>query len=228
MATIAANLQAVKGQIRSAAQAAGRDPHEVTLVAVSKTCPASAVREAAGAGQRSFGENYAQEGAAKAAELGELGLIWHFIGPVQSNKTALIAAHFDWVHSVERLKIAERLSSARAGMAPLNVCIQVNTSRERGKSGVAPEELPALARAVEKLPNLLLRGLMAIPEPAMNLEIQRRSFARLRELKDHLLEQGIALDTLSMGMTQDLEAALLEGATLVRIGTAIFGERPKK
>jgi PLP dependent protein len=227
MATIAANLQAVKDRIRAAARAAGRDEREVTLLAVSKTWLAGAVREAWNAGQGAFGENYAQEGVQKVTELAELGLNWHFIGPVQSNKTATIAANFAWVHTIDRLKIAQRLSAAREGQSALEVCLQVNVSGEASKSGVAPEELAELAKTVAALPNLRLRGLMAIPEPVSDPAAQRQPFRRLRELKDGLAAQGIALDTLSMGMSHDLEAAIAEGATMVRVGTAIFGERNK-
>jgi pyridoxal phosphate enzyme (YggS family) len=225
MATIAANLQAVMDRIRVAAQAAGRDQREVTLLAVSKTWPAASVQSASDAGQRAFGENYAQEGAKKAAELAQLGLEWHFIGPIQSNKTTLIATNFTWVHSVDRLKTAERLSAAREGKAPLQVCLQVNVSGEGSKSGVAPGEVAGLAQAVGRLPNLRLRGLMAVPAPETDPVLQRRPFAQLRELKDSLVAKGMTLDTLSMGMSHDLEAAIAEGATLVRVGTAIFGAR---
>jgi hypothetical protein len=228
MATIAVNLQAVKGRIRDAARVAGRDPLAVSLLAVSKAWPAPAVREAWEAGQRAFGENYAKEGAEKARELATPGIEWHFIGPVQSNKTSLIAAHFDWVHSIERLKIAERLAAARAGKPPLNLCLQVNVHGETTKSGVAPGELGALARAVAALPNVRLRGLMAIPEPSRDYAAQRRPFRALREMLERLVtDEGLALDTLSMGMSADLEAAIAEGATIVRIGTAIFGERSR-
>ena len=228
MATIAANLQAVKGRIRDAARVAGRDPLAVSLLAVSKAWPASAVREAREAGQCAFGENYAQEGAEKVRQLAAQGIEWHFIGPMQSNKTSLIAEHFDWVHSIDRLKIAERLAAARAGKPPLNLCLQVNVSGEASKGGVAPAEVAALARAVAALPNLRLRGLMAIPAPALDHAAQRRPFGALREMLEQLVRQeGFALDTLSMGMSADLEAAVAEGATIVRIGTAIFGERSR-
>ena len=228
MATIAANLQAVNGRIRDAARVAGRDPLAVSLLAVSKAWPAPAVREAWEAGQRAFGENYAKEGAEKARQLATLDIEWHFIGPVQSNKTSLIAMHFDWVHSIERLNIAERLAAARAGKPPLNLCLQVNVSGETTKSGVAPGELRALARAVAALPNVRLRGLMAIPEPSQDYAAQRRPFRALREMLERLVNQeGLVLDTLSMGMSADLEAAIAEGATIVRIGTAIFGERSR-
>ncbi|MDK9724016.1 MAG: YggS family pyridoxal phosphate-dependent enzyme [Sterolibacteriaceae bacterium MAG5] len=226
MTSIAANLQAVASRIAAACSAAGRNPAEVSLLAVSKTWPAACVREAAGCGQRAFGENYVQEGVAKISELADLGLEWHFIGPLQSNKTRPVAEHFAWVHSIERLKIAERLSAQRpAGLAPLQVCIQVNVSGEESKSGCAPAEAPALAAAVAALPNLRLRGLMAIPEPTDDGALQHRRFAALRELLAELNRQGLALDTLSMGMSDDMEAAIAEGATLVRVGTAIFGTR---
>jgi pyridoxal phosphate enzyme (YggS family) len=225
MATIAANLQAVKDRLRDAAKAAGRDEREVTLLAVSKTWPASAVREAWYAGQTAFGENYAQEGAQKAAELADLGLEWHFVGPIQSNKTSQIASNFAWVHGIDRRKIAERLSAARSGKTPLNICLQVNVSGEASKSGVAPKDLPALAADVANLPNLSLRGLMAIPEPGLGKSAQRQAFAQLRQLKEELGARGFAMDTLSMGMSDDFEAAVAEGSTLVRVGTAIFGKR---
>jgi pyridoxal phosphate enzyme (YggS family) len=227
MATIAANLQAVKGRIRDAARAAGRDEREITLLAVSKTWPASAIRQAWDAGQTAFGENYAQEGAQKTAELADLGLEWHFIGPIQSNKTAQIAANFAWVHGIDRLKIAERLSAARSGKSPLDICLQVNVSGEASKAGVAPGDLPELAAAVARLPNLRLRGLMTLPEPGLDKSARRRPFAQLRELKDELGVGGFAMDTLSMGMSDDFEAAIAEGSTLVRVGTAIFGQREK-
>jgi len=231
MTTISANLQAVKRRIIWACSIAGRDPASVTLLAVSKTFPAAALREAHAAGQRSFGENYVQEALAKQAELADLDLEWHFIGPLQSNKTKPVAEHFAWVHSVERLKIAERLSAQRpAGLPPLNVCVQVNVSGEASKSGCVPAEAPALCHAVAQLPNLRLRGLMAIPEPGKgsaseNSALAGRQFGVLRELRDRLNAAGLALDTLSMGMSHDLEDAIMAGATLVRVGTAIFGER---
>ena len=228
MTTISTNLQAVRARIAAAAEMAGRPPESIGLLAVSKTFPAEQVREAAGAGQLAFGENYVQEGLAKIAALEGLGLEWHFIGPLQSNKTRLVAEHFTWVHGVERLKIAERLSEARgAGRPPLQVCVQVNVSGEASKSGVSPGDTAALAQAVATLPNLRLRGLMAIPEPTDDMALARRRFSTLRELRDTLNEAGLALDTLSMGMSHDLEAAILEGATLVRVGTAIFGERAR-
>ncbi|MEW6515075.1 MAG: YggS family pyridoxal phosphate-dependent enzyme [Pseudomonadota bacterium] len=231
MTTISANLQAVKRRIIGACSIAGRDPASVTLLAVSKTFPPAALREAHAAGQCSFGENYLQEALAKQVELADLDLEWHFIGPLQSNKTKSVAEHFAWVHSVERLKIAERLSAQRpADSLPLNVCVQVNVSGEASKSGCAPDEAPALCHAVAHLPNLRLRGLMAIPEPgkgseAENSALARRQFGVLRDLRDRLNAEGLALDTLSMGMSHDLEDAIMAGATLVRVGTAIFGER---
>lgn len=226
MTTISANLQAVRARIAAAAELAGRAVGEVLLLAASKTFPAERIREAVAAGQRAFGENYVQEGLAKIGALDDLTLEWHFIGPLQSNKTRPVAEHFDWVHGIERLKIAERLSAARgAGRPPLQVCIQVNVSGEASKSGVSPADTATLAHAVAGLPNLRLRGLMAIPEPTDDLALARRRFAMLRELRDGLNRDGLSLDTLSMGMSDDLEAAILEGATIVRIGTAIFGER---
>ncbi|GEC94677.1 YggS family pyridoxal phosphate enzyme [Zoogloea ramigera] len=213
-------------RIARAAEAAGRDAAEVRLLAVSKTWPADSVREAAAAGQCAFGENYVQEGAEKVDALAGLGLEWHFIGPLQSNKTRLVANRFVWVHSIDRLKIAERLSAQRdAHLPPLEVCIQVNVSGEASKSGVAPGELPELAHAVAGLPRLRLRGLMAIPEPTSDVALQRARFATLRQLRDQLNADGLALDTLSMGMSDDLEAAIAEGSTMVRVGTAIFGSR---
>lgn len=229
MTTIAANLQAVRARIAAACEMAGRSSAELTLLAVSKTWPAMCIREAASAGQRAFGESYVQEAIEKQAELaamGVTGLEWHFIGPLQSNKTRLVAEHFDWVHSIERLKIAERLSDQRpAQLPPLQVCLQVNISAEESKSGCALREAPTLARAVAALPGLRLRGLMAIPELTDDVDLQRRRFARLRDLRDQLVAGGLPLDVLSMGMSHDLEAAIMEGATLVRVGTAIFGER---
>ena len=230
MSTIAHKLQAVDATIQAASKACGRDSAQVALLAVSKTFPAEDVLDAIAAGQRAFGENYLQEAldkiAAVAAALPDARIEWHFIGPIQSNKTRPIAASFDWVHTVERLKIAERLSEQRpSGMAPLNVCLQVNISGEASKSGVAPAELPELARQVALLPNLKLRGLMAIPEPETDVDRQRAAFARLRALADVLREGGLELDTLSMGMSADMAAAIAEGATIVRVGSAIFGSR---
>ena len=223
MSTIEKNIAKVAARIREAAQAVDRDPATVGLLAVSKTQPAAAIREAAAAGIRDFGENYLQEALDKQAELSDLPLAWHFIGPIQSNKTKSIAEHFDWVHSVDRLKIAQRLSDQRpTALPPLNICLQVNVSGEASKSGCAPEELPQLAQAVAAMPHLRLRGLMCIPAPSEDPAEQRAAFARLRALRDEL---PLTLDTLSMGMSQDLEAAIAEGATWVRIGTALFGAR---
>ncbi len=224
--TIATALSAVHQRIVLAAGEAGRPPEAITLLAVSKTFPASALREAYAAGQRAFGENYVQELSAKAAELADLAIDWHFIGPLQSNKTRTVAESAHWVHSVERLKIAERLSAQRPAQQPaLNVLLQVNVSGEASKSGCTPEELPALARAVAALPGLRLRGLMCIPEPTADAALLRSRFALLRTLLATLKSQGLALDTLSMGMSSDLEAAIQEGSTLVRVGSAIFGGR---
>lgn len=228
MTDLADSLDAVRRRIDAAARAAGRDPQGVALLAVSKTFPADAVRAAYRAGQRAFGENYVQESIAKIDELADLraSLEWHFIGPLQSNKTRPVAERFEWVHSVDRLKIAQRLSEQRpANLPPLNVCVQVNVSGEATKSGVAPADLADVARAVAALPNLRLRGLMSIPEPADDVAAQRAPHRALRELFDALRANGLALDTLSMGMSADLEAAVAEGATIVRIGTAIFGAR---
>lgn len=228
MTAIASNLQAVNAAVARSAVAAHRDAGTVTLLAVSKQAPAAAVRTACAAGQHAFGENYVQEALGKMAQLQDLVLEWHFIGPLQSNKTRDIAHNFAWVHSVDRLKLAERLSAQRpSGMPPLNVCIQVNMSGEASKSGVMPQETVALAQAVARLPQLKLRGLMAIPAPARGSQAQRAPFARLRELLQQLKAQGLELDTLSMGMTHDMEAAILEGATIVRVGTAIFGARDR-
>ena len=229
MDTIGVNLQAVKARIAAAAGQCGRDPAGIELLAVSKTFGADAVRAAHRAGQRAFGENYVQEAVDKIAALPDLELIWHFIGPIQSNKTRQIAEHFDWVHSVDRLKIAERLAAARpAARAPLQICLQVNIGDETSKSGVAPGDAPALARALAALPRLCLRGLMSIPPASDDPQIQRGYFAQLRTLRDDLVAQGLALDTLSMGMSADLEAAIAEGSTMVRVGTAIFGARQKQ
>lgn len=223
MSTIHDNIAKVRTRIREAAQACGRDPQTVRLLAVSKTKPAAELRAACACGQRDFGENYLQEALAKQAELADLELTWHFIGPIQSNKTKPLAEHFAWVHSVDRLKIAERLSAQRPAHLPaLNICLQVNVSGEASKSGCTPAELPALAAAVAALPNLRLRGLMAIPEPTADVSAQRAAFARLRQLRDSLPQP---LDTLSMGMSDDLEAAIAEGATWVRVGSALFGAR---
>jgi len=230
MSSISDNLQAVQNRIGIAAKKAGRDASAIELLAVSKTFGADAVIEAAQAGQTAFGENYLQEALDKQLAIRtarpDLLLKWHFIGPIQSNKTRPIAEHFDWVHSVEREKIAQRLNEQRPeGLPPLNICLQVNISGEASKSGVAPEQAGALARAVASMSRLKLRGLMAIPEPAGDFEQQREPFHRLRALFDALRSQGHALDTLSMGMSADLDAAIAEGATIVRVGTAIFGKR---
>ncbi|MDO7903609.1 YggS family pyridoxal phosphate-dependent enzyme [Pseudomonas sp. K1(2024)] len=223
MSTLADNLHAIRTRIDGAAKASHRDPASVQLLAVSKTKPASAIAELHRAGVRDFGENYLQEALTKQTELSDLPLIWHFIGPIQSNKTKAIAEHFDWVHSVDRLKIAQRLSDQRpTDLPPLNICLQVNVSGEDSKSGCTPEQLPALAQAVAALPNLRLRGLMAIPEPTDDPAAQHAAFARLRQLQEAL---GLGLDSLSMGMSHDLEAAIAQGATWVRIGTALFGVR---
>ncbi|PIF09925.1 YggS family pyridoxal phosphate-dependent enzyme [Janthinobacterium sp. 13] len=230
MSTIEQNLQAVRDSIAQAALEAQRAPGDVTLLAVSKTFGADAVLAAMRAGQAAFGENYLQEALDKINAI-KLALpqgapVWHFIGPIQSNKTRPIAEHFDWVHTVEREKIAARLSEQRpAGLPDLNICLQVNISGEASKSGVTPADLPTLAHAVAQLPRLRLRGLMAIPEPETDVNLQRAAFAQLRMLYDQLKADGLALDTLSMGMSADLRAAVLEGATIVRVGSAIFGSR---
>ncbi len=229
MGAISENILQVRARLTAACAAAQRDPATVGVLAVSKFQPAQAVREAVAAGQTAFGENYVQEALDKMAALADLrpALAWHLIGPLQSNKTRVVAEHFDWVHAVDRLKIAQRLSEQRpTGMAPLNICLQINVSAEASKSGVSPQDLPALAAEVAHLPGLRLRGLMAIPEPLSGLAAQRVPHQRLRHLLEGLQAQGLALDTLSMGMSGDLEAAVLEGATLLRIGTAIFGARP--
>lgn len=223
MSTIADNISQVSARIAAAALDAQREPTQIDLLAVSKTKPAAAIREAFVAGIRDFGENYLQEALGKQAELADLPLNWHFIGPIQSNKTRAIAENFAWVHSVDRLKIAQRLSEQRpVELGPLNVCIQVNVSGEASKSGCAPDDLPALASAIAALPNLHLRGLMAIPEPTDDWAAQNAAFARVRSLKQSL---QMPLDTLSMGMSHDLDAAIAQGSTCVRIGTALFGAR---
>ena len=230
MSTIVQNLQAVDASIVEAAKAVGREPGGVRLLAVSKTFPAEAVLEAIDAGQRAFGENYLQEALDKMTAVSDAlpgrEVEWHFIGPIQSNKTRPIAANFDWVHTVERLKIAQRLSEQRPEpRGLLNICLQVNISGEVSKSGVTPEELPELARHVAQLPRLRLRGLMAIPEAQLDFNKQRAAFRRLRVLAEALVASGIPIDTLSMGMSADLAAAIAEGATMVRVGSAIFGVR---
>ncbi len=228
--SISENLQVVQHRIATSAQAAGRDPTSSRLLAVSKTFDEQAVLTAAPAGQRAFGENYVQDAIDKISATRELNpdlqLEWHFIGPIQSNKTRQIAEHFDWVHSVDRLKIAQRLSEQRpSDMPPLQICLQVNVSGEATKSGLEPDALLELARVVNTLPNLRLRGLMAIPEPTEDVEQQRAAFAKLRLMQNDLQAVGIQTDTLSMGMSADMDAAIAEGATIVRIGTAIFGGR---
>jgi PLP dependent protein len=228
MATIAANIQQVRARIAAACAAAQRPVQSVTLLVVGKTFPADALREAFDSGERCFGENYVQEAIDKMDALADIRAAseWHLIGPLQSNKTRIVAERFDWVHSVDRLKIAQRLSEQRpAFLPPLQVCLQVNVSGEQSKSGLAPSQLSEVAHAVATLPQLRLRGLMAIPEPAADVEAQRRPHAALRQMLESLQRDGLAMDTLSMGMTADLEAAIREGATLVRVGTAIFGSR---
>ncbi len=239
MTAIAANLQAVRTRIATAERESGHK-HEraladvgsgessvVTLLAVSKTQTAAAIREAHAAGQRAFAENYVQEGAEKVIALRDIPLEWHFIGPIQSNKTRVVAAHFDWVHSIDREKTVQRLSEQRdARLLPLQICLQVNVSGEESKSGALPEDVPALALAVSKLPRIQLRGLMCIPEPTKDASLQRARFAQLRVLLERINNDlGLHMDTLSMGMSDDLESAIAEGATMVRVGTAIFGAR---
>jgi pyridoxal phosphate enzyme (YggS family) len=226
MTTIAEKLQSVHQRIALACAGARRDVNEITLLAVSKTFGPEAVREAFAAGQNAFGENYIQEAVDKIGALRDLPLQWHCIGPIQSNKTRLVAAHFDWAHTIDRLKVAQRLSEQRpAGLAPLQVCIQVNIDGAASKAGVAPQAALALARDVAQLPRIVLRGLMTIPEPAPDFAGQKAVHLRARALFDELRACGLALDTLSMGMTADLEAAIAAGSTMVRVGTAIFGSR---
>ncbi len=226
MTTIASNLQAVRAAIASAAVSAGRPVDGIALLAVSKTFAADALRCACQAGQTRFAESYLQEALGKMALLQDLAIEWHFIGPIQSNKTRAIAEHFSWVHSVDRLKIAERLSSQRpAHLPPLQVCVQVNISNEDSKSGVAPEDVDMLAHAIVQMPNLRLRGLMAVPAASDDIMAQRNAFTRLRKIYDQFNTQGLQLDTLSMGMSHDFVSAIGEGATMVRIGSAIFGDR---
>lgn len=226
MTTIADNLQTVRSRIAAACAQAQRPVTDVTLLAVSKTFGPQAVREAHAAGQTAFGENYIQEAVEKMALLADLPLQWHCIGPIQSNKTRLVAAHFDWAHTVDRLKIAQRLSEQRPeALPPLSVCLQVNIDGGPTKAGVAPGEALALARDVASLPRIRLRGLMTIPEPVADFAAQKALHLRARALFDQLRAAGLALDTLSMGMTADLEAAIAAGSTMVRIGTAIFGGR---
>jgi pyridoxal phosphate enzyme (YggS family) len=238
MSSLIFNLIQVKERIELAALAAKREPEEIELLAVSKTFPASAIEEAMHAGQSAFGENYVQEAVEKITQLEKLRpwLVWHFIGPLQSNKTREVAEHFDWVHSVDRLKIAERLSAQRGefpNLPELQLCVQVNVSEEDSKSGVALAEAETLCNAVSKLPNVVLRGLMAIPAPNPDPQVQREAFAAVRNCfmriqSSHLLDPGYQFfDTLSMGMSDDLESAIAEGSTMVRVGTAIFGKRDK-
>lgn len=228
MATIAENIQEVRRRIAAACALAGRPVEAVTLLAVGKTFAAETVRAAFDAGERSFGENYVQEALDKIAALADLRghVEWHLIGPLQSNKTRSVAEAFDWVHTVDRLKVASRLSEQRpVGLPPLQLCLQVNISGEASKSGLAADEVLGVARAVAALPRVRLRGLMAVPAPAIDAAAQRLPYARLRELLAVLQRDGLDVDTLSMGMTADLEAAIAEGATIVRVGTAIFGAR---
>jgi pyridoxal phosphate enzyme (YggS family) len=228
MATIASKLQLVQSRINQACLKNSRAPNSVTLLAVSKTFPAVTVREAFEAGQRRFGENYVQEAVDKIAELADLRaqIEWHLIGPLQSNKSRLVAEQFDWVHTVDRLKIAQRLNEQRPPhLPPLQVCVQVNTSGEASKSGVEPDQALALAQAVSQLPRLRLRGVMALPAPSSDASDQHQSLQKVRSVFDELRNQGLTLDTLSMGMSGDLEAAIEQGSTMVRIGSAIFGQR---
>lgn len=230
MTDIAANLNRVRTLVDAAIHESDRRKGSVTLLAVSKTCPPQAIRDAAAAGQRDFGENYLQEALDKIEALADLDLVWHFIGPIQSNKTRPIANHFQWVHAVDRLKVAQRLSEQRdASLPDLNICLQVNVSGEESKSGVAPDELPALAQAVAQLPRLRLRGLMCIPEPTPDQALLAQRFGLLRELRNQLQQAlNLELDTLSMGMSADMTQAIAAGSTMVRIGTAIFGSRPPR
>lgn len=229
MTLIGANLQALRQRVAEVAKTCGRDASTVRLLAVSKTFGAETVADAYENGQRAFGENYVQEAVAKILRLRHLLIEWHFIGPIQSNKTIAIAEHFSWVHSVDRIRIAQRLSDARpSDLAPLQVCLQVNIGGESSKSGVAPQDVLSLARQISKLPRLMLRGLMTIPPASDEPAMQRAYFAQLRRLKDEVVNAGIVLDTLSMGMSNDLDSAIQEGSTLVRVGTAIFGKRQSK
>lgn len=226
MSQLTLALHRVQTQLAEAAHAAGRDAATVQLLAVSKTFPADAVRAVYAAGQRAFGENYVQELQTKAAELADLAIEWHFIGPLQSNKTRIVAETAHWVHAIDRLKIAERLSAQRpAHLPPLQVCVQVNVSGEDSKSGCSPAEAPALLQAVAALPGLQLRGLMCIPEPTQDVATLAARFGVLRQLQQQMAAQGLVLDTLSMGMSADMAQAIAAGSTLVRVGTAIFGAR---
>jgi pyridoxal phosphate enzyme (YggS family) len=229
MFDVARNLALVRERVQAAARASGRDPAEITLLAVSKTQPLPTIRAALAADQHLFGENYLQEALDKIRALEGRDIVWHFIGALQANKTRAVAEDFAWVHTIDRERIAQRLSEQRpAELPPLDVCIEVRLSDEPGKHGVPPEDVPALAANIARLPRLRLRGLMTIPAPVEDEQQQRIPFRRLRELRDALNTQGHTLDTLSMGMSGDLEAAIAEGATLVRIGTAIFGPRAVK
>ena len=238
MSQVTTKLMMVRQRLELAALAAKREPEDIQLLAVSKTFPAIAVEEAMHAGQTAFGENYVQEGVDKIQQLSKLRpwLEWHFIGPLQSNKTRDVAEHFDWVHSIDRLKIAERLSSQRgefSNLGPLQVCVQINVSEEDSKSGISLEEVDTLCDAIAKLPNLVLRGLMAIPAPSDNVSQQHQSFTAVRDCfvgikAKHSNDLGYDFfDTLSMGMSDDMEAAIAEGSTMVRVGSAIFGKRDK-
>lgn len=219
-------LRLIRSRIAAAERRAGQPVDTVTLVAVSKGIDAAGIRALADAGQRRFGESYLSEALPKLNALADLGLEWHYIGPLQSNKTRLIAARFAWVHGIDRLMVAQRLSDQRpAGLPPLDVCIQINISGETSKSGVDPAAAPELVRSASRLPRLRVRGLMAIPAPDPNLDARRRAFRGLRELQERLCDEGYPLDTLSIGMSDDFEAAIAEGATMVRIGTALFGPR---
>jgi pyridoxal phosphate enzyme (YggS family) len=226
MPTISERLQQLRTRIQHAEYVAQRPAGSVQLLAVSKTHSVEAIREALAAGQTAFGESYVQEALAKITALAGVPIEWHFIGPIQSNKSAQIAMHFDWVHSVDRLKIAQRLNDQRGDRPPLNVCIQVNTSGEASKAGIATSDLETLAEAIRQMPQLRLRGLMTIPAPEADPNKQRAPFHQLKSYLEHLNRMGMGLDTLSMGMSDDMEAAIAEGATIVRIGTAVFGPRP--
>lgn len=226
MSRIAQNLTLITERIQQACESCNRDPAEIQLLGVSKKRTAEEIREAVDAGIRHFGESYLQEALPKIASLLDLDLVWHFIGPIQSNKTRQIAEHFDWVHSIDRLKIAERLSEQRpAKLKPLNICIQINISMEDSKSGMLKEAAKEFAEQLQKLPRLQLRGLMAIVQKTSEQQLQRNMFSQLREVQDDLNQQGMQLDTLSMGMTNDLEAAVIEGSTMLRVGTGLFGTR---
>ncbi len=229
MINIAENIEQIRQKIADYAEKYQRSAGELTLLAVSKTHPAEAIQQAYACGQQDFGESYLQEAMDKMLALKDLDIHWHFIGAIQSNKTRDIARLFDWVHSVDRLKIAHRLSEQRpADLAPLNICLQVNISQETSKAGMSLVDLPGIAAEVSTLPHIKLRGLMAIPQETEDFSAQRDAFHKLYDALKILNQQGLELDTLSMGMTDDMEAAIAEGATIVRIGTAIFGYRPRK